>query len=83
MDIGTNKIWLFYERVASEQELLMEFGGRLASLLGSGFLGVWPFWAEIISFIFSFGIVGCTDLGLPFGHVEHLNVIILVSNICR
>ena len=34
--------------MASAQELSREFGGRPASLLGSGFLGVWPFWAEII-----------------------------------
>ena len=58
MEIGLNKKWRFYEWVASAQELSREFGGRPASLLGSGFLGVWPFWAEIISFIFSCGIVG-------------------------
>ena len=48
MDIATKKYWLFYEWVASEWELSREFGDRLASLLRSGFLGVWPFWAEII-----------------------------------
>ena len=83
MEIGSNKNWWFYEWVASERELSRDVGGRPASLLGSGFLGVWPFWAEIISFIFSCGIVGCTDPGLPFGHVEHLDVIILISNIRR
>ena len=69
--------------MASERELSREFGGRPASLLGSGFLGVWPFWAEIIFSIFSFGIVGCTDPGLSFGHVGHLDVIIVDSNIRR
>ena len=37
--------------MASARELLRELGGRPASLLGFGFLGVWPFWAEIIFFI--------------------------------
>ena len=50
MEIGLNK-WRFYEWVASATELLRELGGRPTSLLGSGFLGVWPFWAEIISFL--------------------------------
>ena len=83
MEIGSNKNWWFYEWVASARGLSREFGGRPASLLGSGFLGVWPFWVEIISFIFSCGIVGCTDPGLPFGHVKHLDVIILISSIRR
>ena len=55
IDIGTNKHWLCYEWVASERELSREFGGRPTSLLGSGFLGVWPFRAEII---FLFLVVG-------------------------
>ena len=69
--------------MASARELSREFGGRPTSLLGFGFLGVWPFWAEIIFFISSFGILGCTDPGLPFGHVGHLDAIIVDSNIRR
>ena len=51
--------------MASARELSREFGGGPASLLGFGFLVVWPVWAEITVFIFSCGIVGITDLGLP------------------
>ena len=83
MEIGSNKNWWFYEWVASERELSREFGGKPASLLGSGFLGVWPFGAEIIFFIFSCGIVGSLDLGLPFGRARNLGVMMLDSNIRR
>ena len=72
---------VFHEWVASDRELSREFGGRPTSFLGFGFLGVWSVRTEITFLFFSGGIVGGTDLGLPFGRTENLDVMILDSNI--
>ena len=70
--MGTTKFWLrFYEWVASELGAIEGVWGQASPIFGVWFPGCLAHLGRDHFFIFSCGIVGITDFGLPFWNAEN------------